>query len=178
MVFVREWLQRTGVSSSSAGVPRAATASPFPTRGRPGRPRTCLSGPASEGRAPGSQRRRFRKENRLRRRAEYLEVYAKGQVYRRRLAQVFILPREAPNLPTRLGLTATRRLGGAVVRNRLKRLAREIFRLALPQLKSGFSIVVNFTHASARATYHDLRHCLHAVWRQAGVFRDDLGRDD
>jgi ribonuclease P protein component len=114
----------------------------------------------------------------LRRRAEYLEVYAKGQVYRRRLAHVFVLARETPDLPTRIGLTATRRLGGAVVRNRLKRRVREIFRLALPQLKSGFSIVVNFTHASARATYNDLRDCLHAIWRQAGVFRDDLGRED
>ncbi|MCX7719233.1 MAG: ribonuclease P protein component [Candidatus Sumerlaeaceae bacterium] len=158
-------------------MPRVAIASPFPTRGRLGRPRTCLSGPASEGRPPGP-RRRFRTENRLRRRADYLEVYAKGQVYRRRLAHVFVMPRQTPDLPTRIGLTATRRLGGAVVRNRLKRLAREIFRLALPQLKSGFSIVVNFTHASVRATYNDLRDCLHAVWRQAGVFRDDLGRED
>ena len=43
-----------------------------------------------------------------------------------RLMTVFILPARART--TRLGIAATRKLGGAVVRNRAKRLVREIFR--------------------------------------------------
>jgi ribonuclease P protein component len=43
-----------------------------------------------------------------------------------RLMTVFILPRSDGR--TRLGIAATRKLGGAVVRNRARRLVREVFR--------------------------------------------------
>lgn len=42
----------------------------------------------------------------------------------------------------RLGISASRRLGGAVVRNRWKRLLREAFRLTRPQLPSGIDLIV------------------------------------
>jgi ribonuclease P protein component len=44
---------------------------------------------------------------------------------------------------SRLGVTVSRRVGGAVVRNRIKRRVREIFRLMLrPMLKPTISLVV------------------------------------
>ena len=42
----------------------------------------------------------------------------------------------------RLGISASRRLGGAVVRNRWKRLLREAFRLTLAQLPEGIDLIV------------------------------------
>lgn len=48
----------------------------------------------------------------------------------------------ASGLPhPRLGLMIGRRLGGAVQRNRIKRLIREAFRLARPNLPSGLDLV-------------------------------------
>lgn len=43
---------------------------------------------------------------------------------------------------TRLGVTATRRLGGAVVRNRAKRRVREAFRALCGELPGGLEVVV------------------------------------
>ncbi|MDY7108851.1 MAG: ribonuclease P protein component [Planctomycetota bacterium] len=44
---------------------------------------------------------------------------------------------------TRLGLSVPRRAGGAVRRNRIRRLLREAFRLQRRDLPSGYDVVVN-----------------------------------
>ena len=42
----------------------------------------------------------------------------------------------------RVGYTVSTKLGHAVVRNRVRRRLREIYRLTLPQLKTGWDIVI------------------------------------
>jgi ribonuclease P protein component len=68
----------------------------------------------------------FRPAERIRRRAEFQQVYERGTRIHSRYCTVFILPNQCPF--GRLGIAATRKLGGAVVRNRAKRLIREVFR--------------------------------------------------
>ena len=53
----------------------------------------------------------------------------------------------------RLGLTASTKLGGAVVRNRARRRLREVYRLNTPAMKQGYDIIL-----VAR------RRCLTAPW--------------
>jgi ribonuclease P protein component len=55
---------------------------------------------------------------------------------------------------TRLGLTVGRRHGGAVQRNRVKRVLREAFRLARERLPAGFDLVVS-PHPGPRLTLAD-----------------------
>jgi len=80
----------------------------------------------------------FDRSERIRRRTEYQEIYSRGVKVHGRLLTLFRL---ANGLQTgRLGIAATKKLGGAVVRNRAKRLIRELFRRN--KLAPGFDIVI------------------------------------
>lgn len=67
---------------------------------------------------------------RLKRRAEFLRVAAEG---RRVPLEEFVLQvrRREDGAPARIGFTMTKRLGGAVVRNRARRRLREAARAVL-----------------------------------------------
>jgi ribonuclease P protein component len=81
---------------------------------------------------------RFRPEQRIRRRAEFQQVYEHGTRIRGRYSTLFILPNTLD--VGRLGVAATKKLGGAVQRNRAKRLIREVFRRN--NVASGLDIVI------------------------------------
>jgi ribonuclease P protein component len=81
---------------------------------------------------------RFRPHERIRRRAEFQEIYERGARIHGRYATVFVLPNRRS--VGRLGIAATKKLGGAVQRNRAKRLIREVFRRN--KIAPGFDIVV------------------------------------
>jgi ribonuclease P protein component len=77
-------------------------------------------------------------EVKLRRRAEFTRVYDHGTRYRGRLMTCFALPNEVGS--PRLGIAASQKIGNAVVRNRAKRLVRELFKGRKPL--TGIDIVV------------------------------------
>ena len=63
---------------------------------------------------------------RIRRRAEFQRVFDAGRRAHGRHLTIIAAP--APGPDSRIGIVASKKLGGAVVRNRAKRLIREMFR--------------------------------------------------
>lgn len=80
----------------------------------------------------------FRPHEHIRRRSEFQRIYDRGSRFHSRFSTVFVLPNDLAH--GRLGIAATKKLGGAVQRNRAKRLIREIFRRN--KLAAGFDVVV------------------------------------
>ena len=81
---------------------------------------------------------RICREERIRRRPEFLLVYEHGTRVRGRCAILFGLPNQRSL--GRLGIAATKKLGGAVQRNRAKRVVRDVFRRN--KVAPGYDIVV------------------------------------
>ena len=69
---------------------------------------------------------RFLASEHVRKRADFELIYKTGFKRSGRLMTMFTREREAG--PARLGIAATRKMGAAVERNRVKRLVRELFR--------------------------------------------------
>lgn len=80
----------------------------------------------------------FDRSEHVRRRAEFQQIYDRGIKVHGRTFTLFRFPNGLQF--GRLGIAATRKLGGAVVRNRAKRLVREVFRRN--KLAPGFDIVI------------------------------------
>jgi ribonuclease P protein component len=86
------------------------------------------------------QRATLRKQERLKTNREFERVLSGGMTAADRNILVFVLPN---NLAfSRIGCAVSRKWGGAVQRNRLKRIFREGFRLAKHEIQAGLDIVV------------------------------------
>jgi ribonuclease P protein component len=82
-----------------------------------------------------------RRGRRLSRSAEFERVYRQGRSVSNRHLVLYSFPNEAVARP-RLGLSVSRKVGGAVERNQVKRLLREAFAAAEPGLGEGHDLVV------------------------------------
>jgi ribonuclease P protein component len=109
---------------------------------------------------------KFRHDEHVRRRAEFQQIYEQGARIRGRFSTLFLLPNKLSI--GRVGIAATRKLGGAVQRNRAKRLIREVFRHN--NIAAGFDVVVvpkrELLDASLTALEAEYRHNLERSRRQ------------
>jgi len=104
-----------------------------------------LPGAGEKGAHASGADRRFPRTCRLTTRRQFLTVYAEGRRVASKSFTLFGLPNSAGTC--RLGITVTRKVGGAVRRNRIKRRLRDVFRRNRIHFTPHVDIVVN-AHAS------------------------------
>lgn len=97
----------------------------------------------------------FPRARRLTCASEFERVKADGSVQRGKLLMLGTLSLENAG-PCRAGFITSRRLGSAVVRNRVRRRLREIVRRHQRDLRESFWIVLIARAAAAHATYRAL----------------------
>ena len=98
----------------------------------------------------------MRREQRITKGWHYQEVYSKGGSWANRLLVLRAVPNGLDF--SRFGFVASKRVGKAVVRNRVKRLLRECARLAA--VEPDADIVLIARKPAADASYHDLNRAM------------------
>jgi ribonuclease P protein component len=82
------------------------------------------------------------RRHRLSRSRDFDAVYRHGRSTSTRFLVLYWFPREDADGDPRLGLAVPRASGGAVVRNRIKRQLREVWRALLPDIALGRDYVL------------------------------------
>ena len=115
-------------------------------------------------RRPAEPRGEFSKDARVRKRREYRHIQGVGERVSLPHFVFVLVARPAPNPSgARLGITASRKVGSAVVRNRCKRLVREAFRASRELFPADIDVLVIVKRASEGQSLADVVE----EWRKA-----------
>jgi ribonuclease P protein component len=98
---------------------------------------------------------------------EFQRIYSRGKYAASALLVIYVLQN---NLSvTRIGITASRKVGNAVKRNRMRRLIRENVRLLYDRLEKGFDIVIVARKSENTATLDIVGKDLRYLFRKLSL---------
>ena len=113
----------------------------------------------------------------------YNKAYKKGRSYIGKLITVYVLKdytaeklmRANPEKKyvNRVGLSVSKKLGGAIARNRAKRLIRAGFDVVKPNLKAGYLIVIGARGAILSKKSTQVASELEAAFRAVGLYEEN-----
>ena len=106
------------------------------------------------------------KDNRIFRR-----MYSKGRSAVTPFMVVYCRPNGRRH--NRLGVTVSTKLGGAVVRNRARRRLREVFRLAQPEMKQGWDVILVARARSVDGPWRKLTADFRRACRELGLMEEE-----
>ena len=98
---------------------------------------------------------------------EFRRIYAKGRSGVSPYLVVYVRPNRRGH--NRLGVTVSTKLGHAVVRNRVRRRLREIFRLNQKALAQGYDFILVARTRAVGAEYRELERAFLGVCGKLGV---------
>jgi ribonuclease P protein component len=108
-------------------------------------------------------------ENRLKRTREFGAVREHGKSWAGRCLILAIRPRPESGSP-HAGFTTTKRIGNAVVRNKVRRRLRMIVRECFPRLSVTHDLVTIAKYPAVKAEYGELRQEWQRLAKKAGLF--------
>lgn len=109
------------------------------------------------------------KQHRLTRSRDFLRIRRRGRSANGPLLALYVLPVRSPGI--RVGFSVSKKVGKAVVRNRVKRLMREAVRHTLHEIRPGQDLVFIARPAASEASYAEICTAVSAALRRTGAIR-------
>lgn len=103
---------------------------------------------------------------------DFRRIYAKGTSYPHAYLVLYVMKNRRND--NRIGITVNKKLGGAVSRNRMRRILKEGYLLAEPELATGFDFVLVARGRTAVLKSTEITKALFYLFRNAGVLKFDI----
>ncbi|WP_408955301.1 ribonuclease P protein component [Natroniella sp. ANB-PHB2] len=107
------------------------------------------------------------KDGKLKKTYQFRKVYKRGKSVANRLLVLYVLSTE--NSTRRIGYSVTKKIGNAVVRNRVKRILKEAYRHNNDKLVSGVDLVLIARKPIVNASYQRIENRLNHLFRKAKI---------
>lgn len=116
---------------------------------------------------PGLQT--FPRKERLTNSSEFLDVFKRGKKMVGPVFVCYVLRQKGQG--RKLGFAVSRKVGGAVTRNRVKRYIREVYRVNRKHLVDDFSVVVVARPPSATLDFPQCSEALITLFRRGAILK-------
>ncbi|MFX3618605.1 MAG: ribonuclease P protein component [Sporolactobacillus sp.] len=113
----------------------------------------------------------MKKIRRLKKNQDFQVVFNKGKSIANRQFVVYVLAQQDKSF-ARLGLSVSKKMGNAVMRNHIKRLIKESFREFSEELELGNDYIIISRRPVRTMSYHEFQGSLRHVLKKAGVMTD------
>lgn len=115
----------------------------------------------------------FPKDERLKKQEDFLRILREGRPYS--LSKNFVVYIRKGAEKRRIGISINKKVGKAVVRNRIKRLIREIYRLHRPYLREDIEmlIIVKPGENLKDIDFYKVKDMLCKIWEKAGALKKE-----
>ncbi len=112
----------------------------------------------------------MKKRNRLKKNEDFQKVFKKGKSMANRQYVLYVLHQpEAKEF--RVGLSVSKKIGNAVVRNRVKRLIRQVIQEERDLLKQENDYIIIARKPAAELSYEETKKSLQHLFRKSFVYR-------
>ena len=105
---------------------------------------------------------------RIKKNAEFRAVYRRGKSFSNNLLVLYVY-RNKKSI-NRLGISVSKKVGKSVIRNRIKRLIKENFRLNIEEIKVGYDLVFIARNLSNGKSYIEIENSMKNLIKKAGLY--------
>ena len=109
--------------------------------------------------------------NRLKKRYQFNYVYKSGEHFSGEHIVLYVVSSKTKNI--KVGLAVTKKVGHAVVRNRVRRVLREIIKKQIPNLKQNHNIIIVARENVTEASFEKLSNEFLKLIKKANLINEE-----